>query len=106
MTAGRCNDYLIGDRLCARNAAAHQQPVLPPGRRHPNQWNPCPVIYAWPLLAISSREPLPLFIFQGSCDLLGRDLEKPRLPELLDRKSTRLNSSHVAISYAVFCLKK
>src|SRR5690625_328188 len=28
------------------------------------------------------------------------------LPKLLDRKSTRLNSSHVAISYAVFCLKK
>src|SRR5690625_6099829 len=25
---------------------------------------------------------------------------------LQDRKSTRLNSSHVAISYAVFCLKK
>src|SRR5690625_374508 len=27
------------------------------------------------------------------------------LPEIEDRKSTRLNSSHVAISYAVFCLK-
>src|SRR5207253_10557749 len=27
-------------------------------------------------------------------------------PEAGDRKSTRLNSSHVAISYAVFCLKK
>src|SRR5690625_6422264 len=27
-------------------------------------------------------------------------------PKLGDRKSTRLNSSHVAISYAVFCLKK
>src|SRR5690625_5784636 len=26
--------------------------------------------------------------------------------QLQDRKSTRLNSSHVAISYAVFCLKK
>src|SRR5437868_8026601 len=26
--------------------------------------------------------------------------------ERLDRKSTRLNSSHVSISYAVFCLKK
>src|SRR5690606_2688836 len=26
--------------------------------------------------------------------------------DLLDRKSTRLNSSHVKISYAVFCLKK
>src|SRR5690625_471709 len=29
---------------------------------------------------------------------------RPRLTQ--DRKSTRLNSSHVAISYAVFCLKK
>src|SRR5690625_8037267 len=28
------------------------------------------------------------------------------LQEFQDRKSTRLNSSHVAISYAVFCLKK
>src|SRR3712207_7984476 len=28
------------------------------------------------------------------------------LPYLLDRKSTRLNSSHANISYAVFCLKK
>src|SRR6266511_3293327 len=27
-------------------------------------------------------------------------------PSMLDRKSTRLNSSHVKISYAVFCLKK
>src|SRR5690625_6727867 len=27
-------------------------------------------------------------------------------PHERDRKSTRLNSSHVAISYAVFCLKK
>src|SRR5437660_5417514 len=33
--------------------------------------------------------------------------EKPHLLERCgDRKSTRLNSSHVAISYAVFCLKK
>src|SRR5436309_12386782 len=27
-------------------------------------------------------------------------------PGFIDRKSTRLNSSHVKISYAVFCLKK
>src|SRR5690349_22247360 len=27
-------------------------------------------------------------------------------PQAIDRKSTRLNSSHVEISYAVFCLKK
>src|SRR5439155_9189942 len=44
-----------------------------------------------------------------------RDLDQPRrqgrqggpaLRVQRDRKSTRLNSSHVAISYAVFCLKK
>src|SRR5690606_22959629 len=33
----------------------------------------------------------------------GRDDDRP---VHLDRKSTRLNSSHVKISYAVFCLKK
>src|SRR3712207_7154317 len=33
-----------------------------------------------------------------------RDLEQPGLRA--DRKSTRLNSSHANISYAVFCLKK
>src|SRR5207249_12158457 len=31
---------------------------------------------------------------------------RPRSPHPGDRKSTRLNSSHVSISYAVFCLKK
>src|SRR5690625_7883262 len=37
----------------------------------------------------------------------GRPLPRCRYrPELGDRKSTRLNSSHVATSYAVFCLKK
>src|SRR3712207_7282447 len=30
----------------------------------------------------------------------------PEISQMLDRKSTRLNSSHANISYAVFCLKK
>src|SRR5687768_17684321 len=34
------------------------------------------------------------------------DLEGIRVPTYADRKSTRLNSSHGYISYAVFCLKK
>src|SRR3712207_7186879 len=46
--------------------------------------------------------------------LLGPELLEHRQPLLLvhrvagdqDRKSTRLNSSHANISYAVFCLKK
>src|SRR5699024_12040724 len=29
-----------------------------------------------------------------------------QISDIVDRKSTRLNSSHVSISYAVFCLKK
>src|SRR5207253_10441906 len=33
-------------------------------------------------------------------------VRRPAGPRRSDRKSTRLNSSHVAISYAVFCLKK
>src|SRR5437868_12340088 len=33
-------------------------------------------------------------------------LLKDRREHVEDRKSTRLNSSHVSISYAVFCLKK
>src|SRR5439155_27171110 len=36
---------------------------------------------------------------------LALGVRQPRASER-DRKSTRLNSSHVAISYAVFCLKK
>src|SRR5690625_7054916 len=38
----------------------------------------------------------------------ARELSTDDLPDQVnqDRKSTRLNSSHVAISYAVFCLKK
>src|SRR2546426_8711338 len=41
----------------------------------------------------------------------GRLLPKRELleliwPDTVDRKSTRLNSSHLVISYAVFCLKK
>src|SRR5690625_8046415 len=45
-----------------------------------------------------SSERTLLRLVAGDDDRLG--------PQTEDRKSTRLNSSHVAISYAVFCLKK
>src|SRR5207249_9942982 len=38
--------------------------------------------------------------------LVMRNFLPHTLTSLRDRKSTRLNSSHVSISYAVFCLKK
>src|SRR5207244_7549472 len=61
--------------------------------------------------------PLSIIIFGASGDLTCRKLipslyrlfGKQRLPEetrIIDRKSTRLNSSHQIISYAVFCFKK
>src|SRR2546427_8633483 len=43
------------------------------------------------------------FLFHGTPTGAWLDHE---LHEVLDRKSTRLNSSHSQISYAVFCLKK
>src|SRR2546430_8304027 len=43
------------------------------------------------------------FSFAGSVPLIS---EMKRLARTTDRKSTRLNSSHSQISYAVFCLKK
>src|SRR5699024_12118350 len=42
-------------------------------------------------------------LLQGQCIADAVRAEQQRV---LDRKSTRLNSSHVSISYAVFCLKK
>src|SRR5207253_5196101 len=49
--------------------------------------------------AVGERE-VPVDPEAGPVDRAGQPHCKP------DRKSTRLNSSHVAISYAVFCLKK
>src|SRR5690606_39992671 len=46
-------------------------------------------------------EALPVRAGREQC---GDRRNQQRIPE--DRKSTRLNSSHVKISYAVFCLKK
>src|SRR6266540_6839199 len=40
----------------------------------------------------------------GSCGCAARPLRHDE--SQIDRKSTRLNSSHITISYAVFCLKK
>src|SRR5438067_9418833 len=45
------------------------------------------------------------FVVDASDKTLGR-LASQIAHRLKDRKSTRLNSSHVSISYAVFCLKK
>src|SRR3712207_6997401 len=45
-----------------------------------------------------------LFLAHNARKIMILDLEGERMT--VDRKSTRLNSSHANISYAVFCLKK
>src|SRR2546422_2362972 len=63
------------------------------------------------IYTLSLHDALP--IYRGRRDLgmqrrqlEDRALEVPAVVEAGDRKSTRLNSSHGYISYAVFCLKK
>src|SRR5436190_7200800 len=46
------------------------------------------------------------FAWVGIARMKKNPEDLPRAAEALDRKSTRLNSSHTVISYAVFCLKK
>src|ERR1039457_6401703 len=50
------------------------------------------------VLDINGLEPVPAYFVKPK-QLGGK------APTILDRKSTRLNSSHLVISYAVFCLK-
>src|SRR5256885_15074484 len=48
-----------------------------------------------------------LLVLRLLLDLLEHERLQPAgRDQQLDRKSTRLNSSHLVISYAVFCLKK
>src|SRR3712207_8449036 len=42
----------------------------------------------------------------GAAGYVLKDAPQEEVVEAVDRKSTRLNSSHANISYAVFCLKK
>src|SRR5438445_31596 len=54
----------------------------------------------WPTMKVTSRENLQIDVRSMTTTTLSEAESE------LDRKSTRLNSSHANISYAVFCLKK
>src|SRR5256885_17207965 len=66
------------------------------------------------IYTLSLHDALPIFahVAGGPVDLRGQLIGRGRHHpvaitfEHRDRKSTRLNSSHLVISYAVFCLKK
>src|SRR5215203_7098095 len=61
------------------------------------------------IYTLSLHDALPFWIPASSLTCRAISLSSSQVsggPEIPDRKSTRLNSSHANISYAVFCLKK
>src|SRR2546429_9444607 len=64
------------------------------------------------IYTLSLHDALPIWLDGDDVQLAGRavglldDGRRQRNAHAADRKSTRLNSSHGYISYAVFCLKK
>src|SRR3989442_10680194 len=58
------------------------------------------------IYTLSLHDALPISGRREHCSLPVRKVGCARAILAKDRKSTRLNSSHVRISYAVFCLKK
>src|SRR5690625_6007360 len=61
-----------------------------------------------PFSSVGVKKVIVTLFFEPGIELLSMFVARrsDRLVKMLARKSTRLNSSHVAISYAVFCLKK
>src|SRR5439155_8087867 len=72
------------------------------GRGHRERGGRCKARGDWHLARHRDASPA----LQGSRAEGDELVHHPREVRGEDRKSTRLNSSHVAISYAVFCLKK
>src|SRR5690625_5584476 len=78
----------------------------------PNQHEKLPLELLQDLEAIQGREAVSQLLEhrmmreKGNLqkEMATEDFDK-KIKKVADRKSTRLNSSHVAISYAVFCLK-
>src|SRR2546426_3864774 len=77
---------LVGAECGAGNDAQHADELWPGAQRNENQ---------------------PLRHWRVQAELVTHRLHRLAvIVDCLDRKSTRLNSSHLVISYAVFCLKK
>src|SRR5690606_40695614 len=89
----------------------------------PPKGNPRPRLYTPPLRELTPETSLGFECIEFAHDVVGvtllpwqqeflkgalelREDGTYRFRTVLDRKSTRLNSSHVKTSYAVFCLKK
>src|SRR5258708_29499464 len=71
-----------------------------------DQWTITPSIYYQDRYRNQVEDYWPLYSNPSKDRLVSADPDQRSDPDRRDRKSTRLNSSHQIISYAVFCLKK
>src|SRR5690348_18020308 len=69
---------------------------------------PYTTLFRSPATVVRDREPRlgPLGGLREGLHAMSGEMAFAQAAERADRKSTRLNSSHPSISYAVFCLKK
>src|SRR5256885_1199275 len=99
MDAGRCPHPSLPLTTCARRNLAGG---LPKGTA------PGLILFAQVLLYLAATASLACSSTSGvaGSSITWRSYISDRARLYSDRKSTRLNSSHLVISYAVFCLKK
>src|SRR5207249_9236454 len=104
-------DLILVDSLFS-SQYAHHNPHLHsfPTRRSSDltMFNSVPTRFAYTSGIAFSIARAGRILSKNGFDVAGEALMMARssAPSSADRKSTRLNSSHVSISYAVFCLKK
>src|SRR5690625_6041372 len=79
------------------DAIAHNKYIIFEDHSHYDSWTEEQLEDLEKLIDYIKEKEVPIVNLQDGFNMRGN---------ILDRKSTRLNSSHVAISYAVFCLKK
>src|SRR2546422_4589555 len=92
------------------SAAPQQWPAPPPPQITPDPLGrdtPLGTVFGFIKAAQEENYQLALRYFQATSRRKPRQEDEKLVHQLnIDRKSTRLNSSHGYISYAVFCLKK
>src|SRR5690554_7102270 len=93
-----CDDHLM-KKVVAQNEANTKKVIQTWSRRS----TVFPEFVGHTIAVHNGKEHVPVYITE---DMVGHKLGEFAPTRTLDRKSTRLNSSHVRISYAVFCLKK
>src|SRR5690554_7324802 len=101
MEIGQIQQRRLSDNIVEQLETMILEGTLQPGQRLPAERA---LAEQFGVSRPSLREAVQKLVAKGL--LISRQGGGNYVSDSLDRKSTRLNSSHVRISYAVFCLKK